>query len=88
MRSQWAFWRSGTSPQATAADPGVVPADWLNADIHQGLNSSEIETRRKRFGWNEISTEKENMFLKFLGYFTGPVLYGAFKSATSYLTDN
>lgn len=77
--SQWAFWRSGTSAQATSTDPGVVPDDWLNADIHQGLSSSDIEPRRKRLGWNEITTEKENMFLKFLGYFTGPILYGTFR---------
>ena len=70
------FWRSGNSEQATDKDAGVVPEDWLEADIKQGLGNHDIETRRKRFGWNEITTEKENLFIKFLGFFTGPVLYG------------
>ena len=48
----------------------------LEADIKQGITSHEVEVRRKRYGWNEITTEKENLFLKFLGFFTGPVLYG------------
>jgi H+-transporting ATPase len=74
----WIFWRRGTSRQAKDSDPGVVPDDWLNTDIHNGIKSSEVETRRKRFGWNEITTERENMFKKFLSYFTGPILYGQF----------
>jgi H+-transporting ATPase len=53
-----------------------TPDDWLNTDIKQGLSSQEVETRRKKTGWNELVTEKENMFLKFLSYFTGPILYG------------
>ncbi|KAK5400967.1 hypothetical protein LTR06_011089 [Exophiala xenobiotica] len=52
-----------------------VPAEWLNTDIKQGLPSAEVEDRRSRTGWNELTTEKENMFLKFLGYFRGPILY-------------
>ena len=70
------FWRSGNSEQATDKDAGVVPAEWLEADIKQGLSNSDVESRRKRFGWNEITTEKENLFIKFLSFFTGPVLYG------------
>lgn len=50
----------------------------LEADIKQGISSHEVEQRRKRYGWNEITTEKENLFIKFLGFFTGPVLYGKF----------
>ena len=36
----------------------------------------EVERRRKYSGWNELTTEKENMLLKFLGFFRGPILYG------------
>ena len=72
------FWRSGNSSQATDKDAGVVPEDWLEADIKQGISNSDVENRRKRFGWNEITTEKENLFIKFLMFFTGPVLYGKF----------
>lgn len=53
-----------------------MPEDWLEADIKQGISNHDVESRRKRFGWNEITTEKENLFIKFLSFFTGPVLYG------------
>ncbi|OCK98500.1 plasma-membrane proton-e [Cenococcum geophilum 1.58] len=71
----WAFWRRGTSSEAAGSDTGVVPDDWLNADIKQGISAAQVDQRRKRFGPNELATEKENMFLKFLSYFTGPILY-------------
>lgn len=70
------FWRSGNSGNATGADSGVVPEEWLETDIKQGISDSDAEHRRKRFGFNEITTEKENLFIKFLMFFTGPVLYG------------
>jgi len=55
-----------------------VPDDWVLTDINQGLSSAEVENRRKKTGFNELATEKENMFLKFIGYFKGPILYGKF----------
>lgn len=70
------FWRSGTSDKAEEKDAGVVPEEWLQADIKQGISNHDVESRRKRFGWNEITTEKENLFIKFLMFFTGPILYG------------
>lgn len=69
----YAFWRS--SKGTGAAETGIVPPAWLEADINQGIGESDVQSRRKRFGWNEITTEKENLFLKFLGFFQGPVLY-------------
>lgn len=53
-----------------------VPEEWLDTDIKQGLSSAEVENRRKKTGFNELTTEKENMLLKFIGYFRGPILYG------------
>lgn len=80
----YAFWKKSAEP--TAGDGTlVVPADWLNADIKQGVSSSDVETRRRRFGFNEIASEKENMFLKFVGFFTGPVLYGMYLTETAQL---
>lgn len=76
----WAFWRRGTSSEAAGSDTGVVPDDWLNADIKQGISAAQVDQRRKRFGPNELASEKENMFLKFLSYFTGPILYGELSS--------
>lgn len=74
-KAWWQFWRSGSSPNAKGSDAGVVPEEWLDADIKQGISNHDVESRRKRFGWNEISSEKENLFIKFLSFFTGPILY-------------
>lgn len=70
----WKFWqRAG----GEGGEQGFVcPDDWLETDIHTGLSSHDIEPRRKRSGWNELSTEKTNFFLQFIGYFRGPILYG------------
>jgi H+-transporting ATPase len=54
----------------------TVPDDWLKTDIKTGLRTADADTRRHRVGWNEITTESENLFLKFISYFTGPILYG------------
>lgn len=70
----WAPW-TWFAKKEVAAD-FIVPDDWIETDITKGLSSGEIESRRRRTGWNELTTEKENMFIKFLTYFTGPILYG------------
>lgn len=65
---------------AKAKDGGEgfdTPLEWLETDMKTGLSSAEIERRRRKTGWNELTTEKENPFLKFLGYFRGPILYGS-----------
>lgn len=72
----WAFWRKGASKNATPTDEGVVPPDWLDTDMNRGISESDVENRRRKFGFNELTTEKENMFIKFLTFFTGPILYG------------
>jgi Cation transporter/ATPase, N-terminus len=72
-RPWWAFWRSNKQDDG---QDFICPEDWLMTDMHKGLQSTEIDGRRKRVGFNELTTEKENMFLKFLSYFQGPILYG------------
>ncbi|KAK9780598.1 putative Plasma membrane H+-ATPase [Seiridium cardinale] len=75
-RPWWAFWRGGKAGYSAAALSSFeTPSDWLSTDIRDGLNDMEVERRRKFTGWNELSTEKENMLLKFIGFFRGPVLY-------------
>ncbi|KAF2640694.1 plasma-membrane proton-e [Massarina eburnea CBS 473.64] len=75
-KSWWQFWRSGSSPKAqVGADPGTVPDDMLNTDLRSGISTTEIERRRKQFGFNEITTEKTNWLKQFLSYFQGPILY-------------
>ncbi|KAL0261425.1 hypothetical protein SLS55_002855 [Diplodia seriata] len=61
--------------KAGAGGDATVPPAWLEADIQTGISEGDVQSRRKKFGWNEIATEKENLFLKFLGFFQGPVLY-------------
>ena len=53
-----------------------LPPEWLLTDIHQGLPSDEVSVRRRRSGWNELVSEKENPIAKILSYFRGPILYG------------
>jgi H+-transporting ATPase len=38
-----------------------------------GLTSAEVTTLREQYGFNDIPEEKKNPFLKFLGYFWGPI---------------
>lgn len=58
------------------SDNYETPEEWLGTDWKRGLTTHDVESRRKKTGWNELTTEKENMFLKFLSYFQGPILYG------------
>ncbi|KAJ7767693.1 putative hydrogen-exporting ATPase [Mycena metata] len=52
-----------------------IPDDWLQTNMTQGLADNDVETRRKQFGYNELTSPKENQFLKFISYFRGPILY-------------
>jgi H+-transporting ATPase len=45
----------------------------LGASPEQGLSDSEANERIIQYGYNEISEEKTNPFLKFLTYFWGPI---------------
>lgn len=75
----WKFWKSNNGGSSSSgkkqANAKEVPAEWVETDIRQGITDQEVNDRRKRFGWNELTTEKENLFLKFFTYFTGPILY-------------
>ena len=53
-----------------------TPDEWLNTDMKQGISDHDVETRRKKTGWNELTTEHTNLFIQFLSYFQGPILYG------------
>ncbi|KAK9779400.1 hypothetical protein AB5N19_00945 [Seiridium cardinale] len=60
------------------ASPGtgrVVPEELLQTDSRIGLTSDEVHARRKRFGLNQMKEEKENLVLKFLGFFIGPIQF-------------
>ena len=37
-----------------SAKAGKVPPSWLETDVSRGLSLAEVETRRERFGYNEL----------------------------------
>lgn len=69
----WKFW---AKKKSGAEAEFVAPEEWMQTDMHAGLTTAEVEQRRKRAGFNELTTEKTNLFIQFLSYFQGPILYG------------
>jgi magnesium-transporting ATPase (P-type) len=52
-----------------------VPEELLQTDTCVGLIEPEVIARRKKYGLNQMREEKENLLLKFLGYFVGPIQF-------------
>ena len=52
-----------------------VPEELLQTDPRMGLTNEEIDRRRKKYGLNQMKEEKENLLLKFLSYFVGPIQF-------------
>jgi hypothetical protein len=61
--------------EVTAGVGRVVPEDQLQTDTRTGLTEAEVAVRRKKYGLNQMKEEKENLILKFLGYFVGPIQF-------------
>lgn len=59
--------------EAGAARP--VPEELLQTSLTQGLSEADVIARRRKFGLNQMKEEKENLILKFLGYFVGPIQF-------------
>jgi hypothetical protein len=53
----------------------TVPEEMLQTSTRTGLTSAEVIQRRKKYGPNQMKEEKENMILKFLGFFVGPIQF-------------
>ncbi|KAL6690110.1 plasma-membrane proton-e [Trichoderma pleuroticola] len=53
----------------------VVPEDMLQTDSRLGLTESEVVARRRKYGLNQMKEEKENLVLKFLSFFIGPIQF-------------
>lgn len=87
QKKKTSFFKRLLGKGETSQELYEVPEEWLETDIKQGLSSSEVEQRRKHTGYNELTSEKENMFLKFLGYFKGPILYGKLTASLAYATN-
>ncbi|KAF7724963.1 hypothetical protein EC973_000544 [Apophysomyces ossiformis] len=47
----------------------------LHTDPTTGLTAAEVAERQSKFGLNELPETKTNPFVKFFGYFTGPISY-------------
>ncbi|KAK9457166.1 hypothetical protein V1511DRAFT_152239 [Dipodascopsis uninucleata] len=52
-----------------------VPEELLQTDPRYGLSSDEVTARRKKYGLNQMKEEKENLVLKFVMYFIGPIQF-------------
>jgi H+-transporting ATPase len=61
--------------QHSPATGRIVPEDMLQTDTRIGLTENEVLQRRKKYGLNQMKEEKENLILKFLGYFVGPIQF-------------
>ena len=53
----------------------IVPDELLQTSTRTGLTGAEVLTRRKKYGLNQMKEEKENLVLKFLGFFVGPIQF-------------
>jgi H+-transporting ATPase len=61
-----------------STEPGgarPIPEELLQTDTRIGLTDAEVTVRRKKYGLNQMKEEKENLILKFLGYFVGPIQF-------------
>ncbi|RDW83187.1 plasma membrane ATPase-1 [Coleophoma crateriformis] len=64
--------------EAEQTNPGqghVIAEDQLQTNTRTGLTENEVLQRRKKYGLNQMKEEKENLVLKFLGYFVGPIQF-------------
>lgn len=70
---------AGDDPEEEEAATGhsarPIPEEVLNTDTRIGLTSAIVEQRRKKYGLNQMREEKENLILKFLMYFIGPIQF-------------
>ncbi|RDW71312.1 plasma membrane ATPase-2 [Coleophoma cylindrospora] len=64
--------------EAEQTNPGqghVIAEDQLQTNTRTGLTENEVLQRRKKYGLNQMKEEKENLVLKFLSYFVGPIQF-------------
>ncbi|KAL4802751.1 hypothetical protein BDV18DRAFT_166781 [Aspergillus unguis] len=47
----------------------------FDTDLNTGLSDADVLFRRKKYGINRLQEEKENLWLKFLFFFVGPVQF-------------
>ncbi len=47
----------------------------FDTDVTTGLTTPDALARRKKYGPNQLKEEKENLYLKFMSFFVGPVQF-------------
>jgi H+-transporting ATPase len=52
-----------------------VPEELLQTDTRTGLTSEQVDARRRKYGLNQMAEEKENLILKFVMFFVGPIQF-------------
>jgi len=68
--------RAGTASSRKARDLSTLPLDEVMKKLDTsegGLTSAQVKERLVEYGPNEIAEVRPNEFLKFLGYFWGPI---------------
>lgn len=53
----------------------AVPEEMLQTDVRAGLTEPEAAQRRRKYGLNQMNEKRQNLFLKFLMYFVGPIQF-------------
>lgn len=69
---------AGVEEEEEVSQPGnarTIPEEMLNTSTTTGLTATEVLARRKKYGMNQMKEEKENLLLKFLGFFIGPIQF-------------
>ena len=57
------------------SDSEDVPENLLHTDQMAGLSDGEVAFRRRRYGLNELSDEKQGHVRKFFSFFVGPIQF-------------
>ncbi|KAB8265633.1 hypothetical protein BDV32DRAFT_158042 [Aspergillus pseudonomiae] len=61
--------------QDEKSKPCCISEELLQTDPSTGLTEPEVLLRRKKYGFNQMKEQKENLVLKFFSYFVGPVQF-------------
>lgn len=59
----------------SSQDDDLELNDILLTNPHQGLSLEQVAERLQTYGKNELVEVRQNRFLKFLGYFVGPIAF-------------
>ncbi|GAV55799.1 hypothetical protein ZYGR_0AY01920 [Zygosaccharomyces rouxii] len=60
---------------AAAGEARKIPEELLQTDPSVGLSSDEVVNRRKKYGLNQMREESENLLVKFMMFFIGPIQF-------------